>query len=346
MERLTEQGSSTFEIRKPANYDAFLALHERFEDCPKADAAKADWRARCVDTWSKLDAAIPGTFTGGRCDNRLVSGFGTLPISPSIVYGHSLRMMKTLEAAATAYSQFLYSLEWMEKLPDVKYWAGSYHHGQRFVTLLQQRPLSTTVSGQLEYYAVRCSPLGMQRVATTDMFLTKSSPSDEGLLCPEHSTIYQHLSGAHPLLKKYHRVSKATVHCSLTDKPVALALIQESLPELTAINIFAAPWIFPVANEGDVFSLFHRLRSIDEFVGQRLEIVLPAAVLPESAAVLDGVRIYFWALAPRISVFALRQTFRSAFEYLLGKYSDEKLRAFHHSITKNGERPAERCWGK
>jgi hypothetical protein len=332
MERLNKRGALPFEIREPANYDAFLILHEQFGDCPKADEAKAHWRARCVDTWSKLDAVLPGTFTGGRCGGQLVSGFGTLPLSPNIVYGHSLRMMKTLEAAATAYSQFLYSLDWMQKMPDVEYWAGSYRHGQRFVTLLQQRPLNATVSGQLEYYALRCFPLEKRQMAGGDTFLTKSSPEDEGLILPEHSMIYRYLSDAHPLLKEYHRVTKATIRCSLTDKPVALALIQESLPELTAINIFAAPWIFPIVKGSDVFSLYHRIRNIDKFVGKRLEIVLPAAVLPDSTPALDGIQIYFWALAPRMSVCALRQTFRSAFEHLLGKYSNEELRAFHHSL--------------
>jgi hypothetical protein len=87
MDRIAQQDSSMFGIREPSNYAAFLTLHERFEDCPKADDAKANWRARCVDTWSKLDALLPGTFTGGRCAGELVSGFGTLPLSPSIVTG-------------------------------------------------------------------------------------------------------------------------------------------------------------------------------------------------------------------------------------------------------------------
>jgi hypothetical protein len=261
-----------------------------------------------------------------------VSGFGTLPMSPNIVYGHSLRMMRTLEAAATAYSQFLYSLEWMEKLPEVEYWAGSYRHGQRFVTLLQQRPMNVTVAGQLEYYTWRCYPPGVLQVGRADTFLTKSSPKDEGLILPEHSMIYQYLSDAHPLLKEYHRVSKSTIRCSLTDKPVALALMQDSLPELTAINIFAAPWIFPIVNGSDVSGLCHRIQNIEEFGGRRLEIVLPAAVFPDSTPDVCGVQMYFWALAPRMSVCALRQSFRSAFEHLLGKYSDEKVRAFHDSL--------------
>jgi hypothetical protein len=164
------------------------------------------------------------------------------------------------------------------------------------------------------------------------MFLTKSSPEDEGLILPEHSKIFQYLAEAHPSLKGYHRVSKSTIRCSLTDKPVALALIQESLPELTAINIFAAPWIFPIVDGEDAFSLYHRIRNVDELVGKRLEMVLPAAVLPDSVPALDGIQIYFWALAPRMSVCTLGRIFRSAFEHLLGKYSDEKLRELHHSL--------------
>jgi hypothetical protein len=59
MERLAKESALTFEMREPANYDAFLTLHEQFEECPEASDAKPLWRARCVDTWSKLDAVPP-----------------------------------------------------------------------------------------------------------------------------------------------------------------------------------------------------------------------------------------------------------------------------------------------
>jgi hypothetical protein len=330
MERL-KHGASTFEIREPANYDAFLTLHERFEECPKADDARTRWRARCVDTWSKLDSLLSGTFTGGRCAGHLVSGFGTLPMSPNVVYGHSLRMIKTLEAAATAYSQFVYSLSWVEKVPKAEYWAGSYHHGQRFVTMLQQRPLDA-IAGQLEYYALRCAPFPAQTYPSSpDVFLTDSSPGDEALILPEHSAIYLHLSASHPMLGTYHSVSKATVRCMHTAKPLALALLQKSLPELTAINIFAMPRLFPV-ERNHILQLHRRIRNIRELEGARPELILPAGVSPDLTLPDDGVLMYFWALTPKASIPALRQSFHHAFAYLLGKYPEDQLRAFHYSL--------------
>jgi hypothetical protein len=253
-------------------------------------------------------------------------------MSPKVVYGHSLRMMKTLEAAATAYSQFVYSLSWMEKVPKAEYWAGSYHHGQRFVTMLQQRPLNV-IPGQIEYYALRSPPvLAPTQPGSADLFLTDSSPEDEALVLPEHSAIYLHLSASHPILGAYHRVSKATVRCRHTGKPLALALLQTSLPELTAINIFAMPRLFPVERSKDILPLHRQLKEIRELEGVRSELLLPAGVAPDLALPDDGVLMYFWALAPKASIPVLRQSFRQAFGYLLGKYPEDQLRAFHHSL--------------
>jgi hypothetical protein len=42
MDRPTKQGASTFEIREPANYDAFLTFHEHFGDYPNTDDGKAE----------------------------------------------------------------------------------------------------------------------------------------------------------------------------------------------------------------------------------------------------------------------------------------------------------------
>lgn len=332
--KLTDRGASLIEIRTRENYCDFLALHEQFEECPRSEDAKAMWRARCVDTWSTLDSVLPGTFTGGRFAGHLVSGFGTLPFSPTVLYGHSLRMIKTLEAAATAYTQFLYSLEWMEKLPAMEYWAGSYHHGQRFVVMLQQRPLAVTIPDQLEFYALRCSPTASPKhFEAASAFIVDSSPEDEALISPEHAAIYRHLSSSHPQIGRCHRVLRATVRCSHSNKPLALVLLQTSLPELTAVNIFAAPWIFPVAEEPDVLRLYHRIRNIEELESRRLEVLLPIGAPPDPKFLDDNMLIYFWALAPRKSLPALRQSFRFAFEYLLSKYPDDQLGAFCKSFV-------------
>jgi hypothetical protein len=335
MNDLERFAKATYVPRSPANYDRFLRLYEQVGYAPADDQERGRWRARSIETWTKLDERLAGTYTGGGLHDELASAVGTLPISPTIVYGHSFCMIKTLEAGATMYSQALNSLDWMDRISSAEYWAGSYAYGKRFVVLFQ-RPRNLQISGQIELETLRCYPtISTFDTARANFHCAETTPEHEASLYPNHQLIYRQLTQAHPMLKGLHSVTRATVFCERTERPLAIALVQDSLPEFTAIDMFAAPWIFPLRQtEVSIDELRFRLRGIPKFFSRRLEIVLPSSETHFAADHGEKLLPAFWAFTPRESIPALRQSLRAAFETLLVRYSDEDLTRFGSAISQ------------
>jgi len=313
--------------REDRNYDAFLDLYARVGYAPTILDDMQAWRARSVDTWSHVDSILPGTYTGGFVRDQLESGAGTLPMSPSIVYGHSWCMEKTLDAAFTLYCQALYSLEWMDHFPAASHWAGSYAYGKRFVKHLQREPYTTAIPDQLGFDSLRCSPgARVDTAASKAATLIVEETSTEGIDLPSLTgAVFMHLSAAHPNMKSLHHVRHFVARCSRTHCVRALVLLHEAKPELTAINILDRAWVFPADPIEPAISLAERLQQTQAFCDKRLEIVLEKPVLDSNAIVSEQYVNVFWAFAPRASLPNLRGSFRAAFGSLLGRYPLDEL---------------------
>jgi hypothetical protein len=331
MDELEQFGDTVFVQRQPENYERFLNLYEEVGYAPADDQARTAWRKRSIDTWTKLDAHLPASYTGGGFDERVMNALGTLPMSPTIVYGHSFCMVKTLASAATMYPQTLSTLKWVERYASIEYWGGSYGYGSRFVVMFQ-RPRGHRIAGQIEIETLRSFPLPSRPPLATDVELDEVNVENECLLDEKHRALYRHLSASHPIMAGYHSTKKVTVRCTRTGRPLALVLLQSSLPELTAVDMFAAPWVFPVVENGLATDLYVRVRKIPALHDKRLEFVLVGQG-PISAP-LCGERVarYFWAFTPKSSIPTLYKSFRDAYASLLARSSDADLSAIRASL--------------
>ena len=233
------------------------------------------------------------------------------------------------------YPQTLLSLDWMDHFREAQYWAGSYAGGKRFVVLFQQRPLGVSIPGQMEFYALRCFPWmdTAPENAVADCFVNETTCEDEALLSPDQFEVYRHLSSSHPILAGLHGVQALTARCAKTGKPVALILLQTSLPELTAINIFAAPWVFPLQSDHSWPAFVRRLRQIEELRTKRLEVIVSRNEPSLGLSGEPNFQPVFWAMTPRTSLPMLRQSFHNAFQHLLGRYPEDLIKQYLETIS-------------
>jgi hypothetical protein len=329
--------------REYRNYEAFLNLYERIGYAPSLPEELQLWNERSVDTWSHLDSELPGTYTGGQSGDQLASGAGTLPMSPSIVYGHSWCMEKTLDAAFTLYCQALYSLEWMDRFPAASHWAGSYVYGKRFVKLLQREPLTAKIPDQLGFDVLRCKPgLGHhpERIHSADSLVVEEGGSGETELSSVCRAVFTHLSCAHPAMYRFHTVRQFAVECPRTHCVKAVVLMHEARPELTAINIFSRAWVFPTDDTESPIMLMDTLQKTEMLCDKSLEIVMHQRVSDSTALVTDRYAHAFWAFAPRSSLSDLRESFRAAFGELMGKYSLDELDKLYSRLAELSLSPA------
>jgi hypothetical protein len=323
--------------RQCRNYEAFLNLYERIGYAPSLPDELQLWRERSIDTWSYLDSKLPCTYTGGQSVDQLASGAGTLPMSPSIVYGHSWCMEKTLDAAFTLYCQALYSLEWMDRFPGASHWAGSYVYGKRFVKLLQREPLTARIPDQLGFDVLRGKPNSSphpERIRGADSLIVKESRGGETELSSVCRAVFTHLSSAHPAMYGIHSVRQFAVECPLTHRIKAVVLLHEARPELTAINIFSRAWVFPTDDTDSALMLMDMLQKTEMFCNNNLEIVLEQRVSDATALITDGYAHAFWGFAPRSSLLDLRESFRAAFGELMGKYSLDELNSLYSRLAE------------
>jgi hypothetical protein len=323
--------------RDSHTHDAFLNLYERIGYAPRLPAELRLWKERSIDTWSCLDSELPCTYTGGRSGDQLASGAGTLPMSPSIVYGHSWCMEKTLDAAFTLYCQALHSLEWMDRFPDASHWAGSYVYRKRFVKLLQREPLTTSIPDQLGFDVLRCRA-GLshesEQARSADSLIVEENRSGETQLPSVCHAVFRHLSSAHPAMSGIHSVRQFAVECPLTHRLKAIVLLHKAKPELTAINIFSRAWVFPTDDAEPALILMERLQKTELLCDKSLEIVLQKRVSDETALITDHYAHAFWAFAPRSSLQDLRESFRAAFGELMARYPADELNALSSRLEE------------
>jgi hypothetical protein len=323
--------------REGSTYEAFLNLYERVGYAPRLPDELQRWKDRSVDTWSHLDLALPGTYTGGQAGDQLASGAGTLPMSPSIIYGHSWCMEKTLDAAFTLYCQALYSLEWMDHFPTTSHWAGSYVYRKKFVKLLQREPLTARIPDQLEFDVLRCSPssrLHPVHVDAADSLIVEETRNGETQLSSASRAVFTHLSCAHPSMDGIHRVRQFGVECPRTHRVKAVILMHEAKPEVTAINVFSRAWIFPTNETDSAITLMESLQRTEMLCNKSLEIVMRQRQSDDTALVTDRYAHTFWAFAPRSSLSNLRESFRAAFGELMAKYSLDALDQLESRIAE------------
>jgi hypothetical protein len=325
IERIKERPAAFFIQRTEANYDLFLDLYRRVGYAPSQPDSFEQWQERSRATWALQDMILPGSCTGGMDGDILVSSWGTLPLAKSVLYGHSVCMVKTLASAATLFAQSLHSLGLFEAIPEMSYWAGSYERRSRFTSLFQ-RPLSGPIQEQLEIEAIEVLAEGDDNEGE-GATVREETIGQEHLDCidPSHRRFFQEVSQRHGLLAQIHTVRSFTVRDVFSGALRGLALVQAAPSEFTAANVFSRTWVF-LTNDTDANPVFIRaIRSAPALRSTGFEILLPRNEPLEAHDPAESTVPFFWALTPKSQVDALRKSFEDAFGSLLDRYSDECL---------------------
>ena len=332
IETITKDPQLAFVQRTQSCYGKFLQLYEDIGYAPVQLEALDGWRKRSCNTWRQLDARLPGTMTGGRRGGEIVSSWGTLPLSQSAVYSHSVCMLDSLPAAATLCAQAIHSLSSADVMPGVRYWVGSYPSDSKFIPL--QKPPDFEIPGQLELELVRCEPSTTSLVQpSADVMLVSVTDDHRSLLSENHRPIVAELERPHPALLDMHSIAVATVRDRAHGTPLALVLLQTALPELTAANVYSWVWVFPFADGIEWSDLCRRLRRLEILSRTPLQIAAPTNSAPSRPNPNEKLIPSFWRFTPRAELPLLRRSFQSAFESLLSQYSDEELKIFTATLN-------------
>ena len=334
IETITKDPQLAFVQRTESCYGKFLQLYEDVGYAPVQLEALDGWRKRSCNTWRQLDARLPGTMTGGMGGEKIVSSWGTLLLSQSAVYGHSVCMLDSLPAAATLFAQAIHSLTWADAIPGIRYWVGSYPSDSKFIPL--QKPSDFEIPGQLELELVRCEPATTSPVQpSADVMLVSVTDEHRSLLSDNHQAIVLELERPHPSLTGMHSIAVATVNDRAHGTPLGLVLLQTALPELTAANVYSWVWVFPFTNGVEWADLCRRLRRLEILSGIPMQFAVPTNSAPIPPNPNEKLIPSFWRFTPTSELHLLRRSFQAAFESRLSQYSDEELKRF--AATLNSE---------
>ena len=332
---ITKDPQLAFVQRTESCYEKFLELYENVGYAPLQQEAVVGWRKRSCNTWRRLDTRLPGTTIGGTAGENIVSSWGTLPLSQTAVYAHSVCMLDSLPAAASLFAQAIHSLTWVDAIPGIRYWVGSYTSESKFISL--QKPKDFEIPGQLELEVVQSEPTTSFSVQPSpDVMLVSATDEHRSLLSDNHRAIAAELERAHPVLSDMHSIAVTTVCDRAHGTPLALVLLQTALPELTAANEYSWVWVFPFANGITWEDLCRRLRRLEILSGIPLQFAVPTNSVAIATNRSEKLTPSIWRFTPTSELPLLRRSFQSAFEPLLSQYSDEESKLYTEILHSGG----------
>lgn len=325
IELIKARPEAWFIHRTEDNYDLFLDLYQRVGYAPGTLEEIAKWRERSRHTWRMQDSVLPANCTGGLNAGKVVSSMGTLPQAKNILYGHSVCMEKSVASAAMLFAQSLYSIDLMDRYPEILYWAGSYANHSRF-TALFQRPNGWTIGDQLELELVRLiHPNPLQEGMEPQLGVEDLTTQHLECISPFHIEWIEELREESPLLAHLHSCKPFALTDLSTGALRCVAIAQTSPREFTAANVFSWTWIFPAEGIPIDRSLIAALHSIPQLKCVGLQLALSG----RSDFTLNGLNepaySAFCAMTPRSQLRILKKSFEEAFSSLLDRYSEGDL---------------------
>jgi len=145
-------------LRTPENRWMFLDLYRQVGYGPNNEIADSEWALKTTEVWNAQDTELPGNNLGLFIKGSLEVSFGTLPVSANAVYGHSLAMLKTLDAIGHLFEAMVRSLWWTDLLPGIRYYIGAARHTSRFSTRLFTSIQSHAAAGDIVFPAMKVFP--------------------------------------------------------------------------------------------------------------------------------------------------------------------------------------------
>jgi hypothetical protein len=161
------------------------------------------------------------------------------------------------------------------------------------------------------------------------------SVTDEhrSLLSANHRAIVAELERPHPVLSDMHSIAVATVRDRAHGMPLALVLLQTTLPDLTAANVYSWIWVFPFTYGIEWIHLCRRLRRLEILSRVPLQIAVQTNSVPVRPNPNEKLIPSFWRFTPRSELPLLRRSFQATFESLLSQYSDKELKIFTAALN-------------
>jgi hypothetical protein len=327
LEQIKQRPESYLVGRSRARYDLLIDLYQEVGYAPQSLELE-DWRNHSVATWAQQDSLLPGNCTMGWDGSHVVSSWGNLPMSRDVLYAHSVCMTKSLAAAATLFAQSLYSLGYMERFQDVRYWAGSYDTRSRFTTLFQ-RPLSGPISDQLELEVLTVSSSAVPAPGVTHSASCEPVKAEHlNFIPPRSQRFFGLLCEPNGSMATIHRVTPLAVKD--TSGNLKCLLLTQNVPaEFTAANVFSWTWVFPANGVVPDTQLVGAVRAVPGLGRSCLQIVYTLGDNITFNGLKDAVVPAFWAFTPRNQLRKLQASFEEAFGLVLDRYPDEEIRSLN-----------------
>lgn len=313
--------------RSLTNYDAFLRLYQDVGYAPTNAEEFSKWKEESMKTWAIQDQSLIQNCTGVQGESQLISSIGTLPISPHVVYGHSLCMIKSAQSASCSFEQLVHSLSWVELLPAITHYGGSYAKTSKFTTRLQvifeahARP-----ENQIIAHVLRIFPSNDEYPDEQNSFYLKfnhhlpvnSQASDQ------FKFLLHTLSKPHPICEPWHQVECHTLHENGRDSPIAIIFDHHAIPYFTAAGVFEYCWIFLLNENVNSAKVCNYLRNHGKFRKKTLQLVLKDGT-QEPPPYVDGndrTVPAFWTFTPKEDFGPIISSMARAVYAVLQKYGE------------------------
>ena len=316
---------SNIKIRQKDLYEQLLLLYQEVGYAPLTGDKYSSWKEESIHAWSLQDSVLHGNCTLGVINTSAQASLGTLPLSSRVIYGHSLCMVKTLEAANSLFEQLTYSLSWVNFLPDIQYYSGSYRKNSGFTTKLQTM------------YDLCGSPIDQIVVHTNQVI----SPSEEIKLDFQHFILesiqkthdlkfsfpdrlkktIELLETPHSSISNIHNIVKYVIRSSDENVPVAILLLSSAPKKFTAADIFRYIWLFKFESISKTEDIVKWILSQSEFRDFPIQLVDSESLQksPEYNGPFKTVPA-FWTFTPKDEIGTQISTMARAVYTILKKY--------------------------
>jgi hypothetical protein len=326
LEYIARSRHGLFISRHEPLYDPLLQLYEGVGYAPNDKSERSAWRDRSRSTWRRQDARSPRSCSIAFDGELPVSSWGTLLMTPTVLYGHSVCMVKTLCAAATLYAQALNSLDILEDRPDIQFWAGSYAYRSKF-TALFQRPIAGCIPDQIELEVHRIPPQISNDRGAMIRLVEGASACAQVPLPIDVEQVFELLSRSHGIFGDGHLTCQMAICDRSSGRPLGRAIRQIAWPEFTGANVFGWTWVFPATGIAVDKAFAEAVSGSRDLGGSHLQLVVDRVVFKDLDLGCPTIPS-FWAFTRREYLPFLRISFRAAFAGLLDQYREDELEKF------------------
>ncbi len=269
---------SPLTLRRPGNYSDFAELYRLVGYAPTSEGELEKWKSQSDDSWRYQDSILDGNTIGAYgSDNSLTISFSSIPISSTMVYGHSLAMKKSLQGIAKFFDVCNHNLSWCELIPKIEFYSGSARLRSKFSTKLHTvfryhaMPESHSV-----FHALAVLPSSTPASNESGLTFELVANPHEHVSMP-YKKLVENISVPHPLISERHEISSYLIRDQVGNV-AGLAVAHSAPPFFTAANILRCVWVFSF-DAASVQTLVDAVLTADTFQGHEVDIFLPT---PES----------------------------------------------------------------